>query len=68
MPKGVEHYIFGANTLHGMLDVNSSLMPKGVEHSPSAIIRRPDCHVNSSLMPKGVEHLSEWDTLEDATR
>ena len=36
--------------------VNSSLMPKGVEHACMSPVLSVDLPVNSSLMPKGVEH------------
>ncbi len=37
--------------------VNSSLMPKGVEHIDVLLAKRNAIpRVNSSLMPKGVEH------------
>ncbi len=56
MPKGVEHNNRGCGD-PGVPFVNSSLMPKGVEHreEPAQHFERVR-PVNSSLMPKGVEH------------
>ena len=50
--------------------VNSSMSPKGVEHSEAPEVPTVEAPVNSSMSPKGVEHTSdgvggaEWEDSE----
>src|SRR5579883_1127813 len=56
MPKGVEHAaIYNAMVIH-YNQVQTSVMPKGVEHLTRGIGSGGMPSVQTSVMPKGVEH------------
>ncbi len=56
MPEGVEHQLSIILLSMTRVMVTLAVMPEGVEHATSSMVRWREVRVTLAVMPEGVEH------------